>query len=125
MFAMSHALSTTRDILEKCRSKQGFWIIDLLPGWLFNFIRRPEDAISYIQNYFSTYYHPCGTCKMGEISSNTDVVVNDALEVATVKGIRIADASIIPHIPNVPISKLCMIIGAMAAEKIIASSNRD
>nr|XP_003705713.2 PREDICTED: glucose dehydrogenase [FAD, quinone]-like [Megachile rotundata] len=53
-----------------------------------------------------TIYHYCGTCKMGPVSDKT-AVVDPTLKVIGVKGLRVADASIMPDIPrghtNIPV----------------------
>lgn len=46
---------------------------------------------------FGSYCHPVGTCMMGEDESS---VVDSALRVRGLDGLRIADASVIPSIPS-------------------------
>lgn len=45
-------------------------------------------------------------------------VVDEHLRVRGVRGLRVADASVIPAIPSVPIAATCMTIGVMAADFI-------
>ncbi|KZC09327.1 Glucose dehydrogenase [acceptor] [Dufourea novaeangliae] len=53
-----------------------------------------------------TIYHYCGSCKMGPATDPT-AVVDPTLKVIGIKGLRVADASIIPEIPtghtNIPV----------------------
>lgn len=44
-----------------------------------------------------------------------DCILDDELRVLGLQGLRVADASSIPHIPTAPIAATCMIIGAAAA----------
>jgi choline dehydrogenase len=60
-------------------------------------------------------YHPCGTCRMG---SDTDAVVDPELRVRGVRGLRVADASVIPQVPSGNINAACLMIGERAADII-------
>lgn len=122
MDVMVRAIASAREMLSKGRRQGDMWNIDILPGCLLNFFREPIKGLtSFVQNFAGTYYHPCGTCTMGDTHTNEFAVVNENLQLKGVRNLRIADASIIPHIPNVPIAKLCMVIGIAAADRIIAS----
>jgi choline dehydrogenase len=70
-----------------------------------------EQILDYIRSEAESVYHPVGTCKMG---SDKMAVVDDRLRVHGVKGLRIADASIMPnltsgntHAPAVMIAEKC------------------
>ena len=60
----------------------------------------------------ATAYHQCGTCVMG---SSDDSVVDPELRVRGVRGLRIADNSIIPRIPNAALHAPALMIGEKAA----------
>jgi choline dehydrogenase-like flavoprotein len=49
------------------------------------------------KNYTQTLYHPAGTCKMGP-SHDTGAVVDPQLRIYGVKGLRVADASVMPRV---------------------------
>merc|ERR1740121_2096849 len=57
----------------------------------------------------SSYYHPTGTCAMG-------TCVDTNLRVFGVRGLRVADASVLPVHPRVGTMPACMAIGAKCAE---------
>ncbi|RLU16179.1 hypothetical protein DMN91_011939 [Ooceraea biroi] len=63
----------------------------------------PFDTYEYwecaMRHFTFTIYHPVGTCKMGPPSDST-AVVDPRLRVYGVKGLRVADASIMPKIVN-------------------------
>ncbi|KAF7993308.1 hypothetical protein HCN44_006368 [Aphidius gifuensis] len=89
----------------------------LMPGcqkYLFNSYDYWECAI---RHFTFTIYHPSGTCKMGPANDPT-AVVDSRLRVYGVKGLRVADASIMPKIvsgnPNAPI----IMIGEKASDMI-------
>lgn len=68
--------------------------------------RRDE---TYARDNNSSYYHPTGTCRMGD-------VVHSDLRVFGIKGLRVADASVLPVQPRVGPMPACMVIGTRCAE---------
>jgi len=73
----------------------------------------------WIQQHATTYYHPVGTCRMG---GDNDGVVNERLSVHGVKGLWVADNSILPLIPGGHPAISAMLIGTRAAEWIASTS---
>ena len=53
-----------------------------------------------------------------------DSVVDEDLKVHGVSGLRIADASVIPIVPNGNVHSTVTVVAAMAAEKILATSSQ-
>ena len=53
--------------------------------------------VNWIKNNAETTYHPVGTCKMG---SDNFAVVDEELKVHGIKGLRVADASIMPTLTS-------------------------
>jgi len=67
-------------------------------------VRTRASLRDYIRRAVGSYYHPAGTCRMG---SGPDAVVDTELRVRRITGLRIADASVIPVIPNAPSARRC------------------
>jgi choline dehydrogenase len=72
-----------------------------------------DELRAAIRRTVETLYHPVGTCKMG---GDADAVVDDRLRVHGVDGVRVADASIMPVIPNGNTNAPAIMIGEKAAE---------
>lgn len=49
-----------------------------------------------VRHFALTVYHPCCTCKMGDVSDNT-TVVDARLRVKGVRGLRVVDTSVLPQ----------------------------
>lgn len=77
-----------------------------------------DELLEHAMTTGNTAYHPVGTCRMGP-ESHTDSVVNDRLQVHGIKGLRVADASIMPMIPSANVNAGSLMIGERAADFII------
>lgn len=67
---------------------------------------------AFIRRTASTIYHPGGTCRMGR---GGDAVVDPALQVRGIEGLRVADASVMPTVVNSQTHAACVMIGERAA----------
>jgi choline dehydrogenase-like flavoprotein len=72
---------------------------------------------SYLRDAVTTYWHQCGTAKMGRDSMS---VVDGHLKVYGIDNLRIADASIMPRITSANTMAPCVVIGERAAQFIRA-----
>lgn len=71
----------------------------------------------YTRMMSTTMYHPTGTAKMGP-DSDREAVVDTKLKVKGIKGLRVADASIMPKIVSVNTNAATIMIGERAADFI-------
>jgi len=74
------------------------------------------DLDTYIRNNANSLYHPVSTCKMG---SDDSAVVDTRLRVRGVEGLRVVDASVMPHIISGNTNFPTMMIAERAAEMIL------
>jgi choline dehydrogenase len=88
--------------------------VELYPG---PEVRTDVALRDYIRRTVDSYYHPVGTCRMG---SGDDAVVDPELRVRGVAGLRVADASIMPLIPNAHPHATILAIAERAAALITA-----
>jgi choline dehydrogenase len=86
---------------------------EIQPGYE---ISTDDDILEFIKNKAETVYHPSGTCKMG---FDQNAVVDKNLKVHGIKGLRVADASIMPTLVSGNTNAVCMMIGERCADFII------
>jgi choline dehydrogenase len=81
-----------------------------------------EDEIAaYIRDTAGTFYHPVGTCKMGD---DNMAVVDDELRVHGTEGLRVVDASIMPEVISGGPNAATIMIGEKAADLIQSDQNQ-
>jgi choline dehydrogenase len=72
-----------------------------------------EGMTEFVRNGATTYFHEAGTCRMGK---DKNAVVDANLKVNGVRGLRVADASVMPRIASVATMATCVLIGERMAE---------
>jgi choline dehydrogenase len=87
--------------------------------WPGTGVRTSGELRAYIRRTVSSYYHPAGTCAMG---TGPGAVVDPWLRVHGVAGLRVADASVMPTIPNAHPNATVLAIAERAAELITGRS---
>ncbi len=85
---------------------------ELAPG---SAVISDEAIAAYIRQVANTFWHPVGTCKMGNDSL---AVVDAQLRVHGIAGLRVADASIMPTITSGNTNAPTIMIGEKAADLI-------
>jgi len=80
-------------------------------------VRTRAGLRAWIRGTVASYYHPAGTCRMGP-EADAGAVVDPQLRVRGITGLRVADASVIPVIPNAPLHATVLAIAEKAASLI-------
>ena len=79
---------------------------------------RDSDGLrDWIRRTVGSYYHPAGTCRIGP-SPDDGAVVDPELRVHGISGLRVADASVMPLIPNAPLHATVLAVAERAADLI-------
>jgi choline dehydrogenase len=68
---------------------------------------------NFVRDGATSYFHEVGTCRVGQ---DKEAVVDSQLRVNGVRGLRVADASIMPRIASVATMATCVLIGERMAE---------
>ncbi len=80
-----------------------------------------EALVDYLRATGATAYHPVGTCRMGMDATHS--VVDPELRVHGLRGLRVADASVMPSIASTNTNAICIVIGERAADFILRSQS--
>ena len=75
-----------------------------------------EALLEWARNWSVSIYHPTGTCKMGP---ETDAVVDPRLRVHGIRGLRVADCSIMPEIVSGNTNAPAIMIGEKASDMVL------
>jgi choline dehydrogenase len=74
-----------------------------------------EDLVEHARQWGQTLFHPTSTCAMG---TGEDAVVDPALRVRGVEGLRVADASVMPFVVRGNTNAPTIMIGEKAADLV-------
>jgi choline dehydrogenase len=78
---------------------------------------RGGDLRAWIRRTVSSYYHPAGTCRIGP-GTDPGAVIDPELRVHGITGLRVADASVMPLVPNAHPNATVLAIAERAADLI-------
>jgi len=84
-------------------------------------VETDEALDAFIAQAVESAYHPCGTCKMGAVSDPM-AVVDPECRVIGVDGLRVADSSIFPRIPNGNLNGPSIMTGEKASDHILGKT---
>jgi choline dehydrogenase len=76
-----------------------------------------QDLVELARTASASFGHAIGTAKIG---SDSDAVVDSELRVHGLRGLRVADASVMPSIVSAPTNAPCYMIGGRAAALVKA-----
>lgn len=82
-------------------------------------VRTRADRRAWIRRSVDSYYHPVGTCRMG---TDPAAVVDPQLRVRGIARLRVADASVMPVIPNAHPNATVLAIAERAAALLDAKA---
>jgi choline dehydrogenase len=108
---MRQAIAIARDVVAQ-PAFDAYRGAELLPGAA---VTTEADLDAFIRAQAVTGYHPCGACKMG---SGPEAVVDGALRVHGIDGLRVADSSVMPTITTGNLNAPSIMIGEKAADLI-------
>ena len=91
------------------------WNIELAPG---PDVTTANDLAIWIRSTATTFFHPAGTCRMGVDEAS---VVDQSLQVRGLRGLFVADASVMPRITSGNINAAVSAIAEKASELIAVS----
>ena len=104
-------LRLTREILAQ-KAFEPYDDGEISPG---GDVQRDEEVLAWARATGDTEYHPTSTCTMG---TGDDAVVDGALRVHGLEGLRVADASIMPKVVTANTNSATIMIGEKAADII-------
>ena len=87
-------------------------------------VQTDEEIRDFVRNNATTIFHPTGTCAMGP-STDSESVVDSRLRVHGIRGLRVADASIMPEIVGANTNVPAIAIGERASSFILGFDEED
>jgi choline dehydrogenase len=80
-------------------------------------VQTSDGLRDYIRRGVGSHYHPAGSCRLGD-DGDDSAVVDPELRMRGIDGLRVADASVLPVIPNVPLNATVLAVAEKAAALI-------
>jgi choline dehydrogenase len=108
------AIRLTREIFAQDAMKP-FVKDEIQPG---RAAQSDAELDDFIREHVESAYHPCGTVKMGR-RDDPWAVVDPECRVIGVEGLRVADSSIFPQVPNGNLNAPSIMTGEKAADHIL------
>ena len=84
-------------------------------------IQSDDEIDAFIKEHAESAFHPCGTARMGS-ADDPMAVVDPECKVIGVEGLRLADSSIFPRIPNGNLNGPSIMVGEKASDHILGKA---
>ncbi|WP_114285790.1 choline dehydrogenase [Candidatus Halocynthiibacter alkanivorans] len=110
-------LRLTREIFEQ-EAFAPYVKHEIQPG---KALQTDEELDSFIREHAESAFHPCGTARMGR-TDDPMAVVDPECRVIGVEGLRLADSSIFPRIPNGNLNGPSIMVGEKASDHILGKA---
>lgn len=81
-------------------------------------LQSDSEIDGFIREHAESAYHPCGTCRMGAADDRA-AVVDPAARVIGVEGLRVADSSVFPRIPNGNLNGPSIMVGEKVSDLLL------
>ncbi|KAI5919809.1 GMC oxidoreductase [Camillea tinctor] len=88
-------------------------------------VQSDEELSHYARKAAHTVYHPSGTTRMGDTTTDDLAVVNEKLKVRGFKNLRIVDAGVFPTIPTINPMVTVLGVAERAAELIVEEAIKE
>ena len=108
------AIRLTREIFAQDAMKP-YVKSEIQPG---DAAQSDDELDAFIREHVESAYHPCGTVRMGR-KDDPWAVVDPECRVIGVEGLRVADSSIFPQVPNGNLNAPSIMTGEKAADHIL------
>lgn len=109
-----HCVRLTREIFGQ-KAFDDFRGPEIQPG---ESVQSDDQIDAFLREHLESAYHPCGTCKMGDVNDPL-AVVDPECRVIGIHGLRIADTSIFPHVTYGNLNGAAIMTGEKAADHIL------
>ena len=109
-----HCIRLTREIFGQA-AFDPFRGKEIQPG---DNVQTDDELDDFIREHVESAYHPCGTARMGQ-ADDPLAVVDPECRVIGVDGLRLADSSVFPRIPNGNLNSPSIMVGEKASDHIL------
>jgi choline dehydrogenase len=109
-----HCIRVTREIFGQA-AFEPFRGKEIQPGAA---LQSDDELDGFIREHAESAYHPSCSCRMGA-AADPMAVVDPECRVIGVEGLRVADSSIFPRIPNGNLNAPSIMVGEKAADHIL------
>ncbi|MBC2884695.1 choline dehydrogenase [Ochrobactrum sp. CM-21-5] len=109
-----HCVRLTREIFGQA-AFDAYRGAEIQPGAS---VQTDAEIDNFIREHVESAFHPCGTCRMGAVD-DPFAVVDPECRVIGVEGLRVADSSIFPRIPNGNLNGPSIMVGEKASDHIL------